>query len=97
MPDADGHVDIPASWTTIHTYAFSGCSELVSISIPDTVTTIDTCTCAQTLDSFINPSTLIKMKPRRVSPKRHPEPHLELAGERHSLKFQAQRALPRVQ
>ena len=42
-PDANGHVTIPDDWTSIASYAFSSCTSqpLTSITIPDTVTSID--------------------------------------------------------
>ena len=39
-PDANGHVDIPNSWTTIGDRAFYGCSSLETVSIPDSVMSI---------------------------------------------------------
>ena len=39
-PDSNGHVDIPSSWTEIGVYAFSYCTSLVSVTIPDSVVII---------------------------------------------------------
>ena len=39
-PDAQGHVDVPAGVTSVPARAFQNCWSLVSIALPDGVTTI---------------------------------------------------------
>ena len=39
-PDSNGHVDIPSSWTTIDSSAFSQCTSLTSVTIGDSVKSI---------------------------------------------------------
>ena len=39
-PDADGHVDVPSTWTSIGVQAFYGCVDLKTITIPSSVTSI---------------------------------------------------------
>ena len=39
-PDANGHVDIPSSWTSIGGSVFHRCHSLTTVSIPDNVTSI---------------------------------------------------------
>eukprot|EP00039_Didymoeca_costata_P015062 m.251191 g.251191 ORF g.251191 m.251191 type:complete len:372 (+) comp16146_c0_seq14:119-1234(+) len=41
QPDANGHVDIQNSVTTIQQDAFRDCTSLVSVNIPDSITTIE--------------------------------------------------------
>ena len=40
QPHANGHVDIPSSWTSIGMFAFYDCSSLETVSLPDSVTSI---------------------------------------------------------
>jgi hypothetical protein len=39
-PDANGHVTIPSSWSSIDNRAFHDCTSLTSVTIPDSVTSI---------------------------------------------------------
>ena len=39
-PDANGHVDIPTTYTAISDNMFKDCTALTSVTIPNTVTTI---------------------------------------------------------
>lgn len=41
MPDADGAVQVPASWTTIPSDSFTDCDTLISINIPPSVVEIE--------------------------------------------------------
>ena len=40
-PDSNGHVTISSSWSSIGNDAFRDCDALQSVTIPDTVTSID--------------------------------------------------------
>ena len=40
VPDSNGHVDIPSTWTSIGYKAFQSCRSLTTITIPDSVKTI---------------------------------------------------------
>jgi len=53
-PGASGHIDIPASVTTIRNNAFCDCSSLTSVNIPESVTTIGS-------QAFYNCSSLISV------------------------------------
>ena len=40
-PDANGHVNVPSSWSSIPYEAFYGCSSMMTVTIPDNIETIE--------------------------------------------------------
>jgi len=41
VPNEDGHVSIPSTWTSVPSFSFFGCSTLVSLNFPSSVLTIE--------------------------------------------------------